>query len=105
MKTELAIKRTFPETMLACRGRLNVTQTEDAMTVTLKFKPDVEAGLLAQAQASGMTVEEYILSMVEGVVFPGAQKALSPEERAAVFEVRRQAFRERFRRTDLSRCR
>ena len=56
------------------------------MTVTLKFKPELEAGLLAQAQASGMTVEEYLLSMVEGVVFPGAQKALSPEERAAAFE-------------------
>jgi len=56
------------------------------MTVTLKFKPEVEAGLTAQAQASGMTVEEYILSMVDGVVFPPAQKALSPEERAAAFE-------------------
>jgi len=28
------------------------------MTVTLKFKPEVEAGLLAQAQANGMSVEE-----------------------------------------------
>jgi hypothetical protein len=56
------------------------------MTVTLKFKPEVEAGLLAQAQASGMTVEEYILSMVEGAVFPENQKTLSPEERAAAFE-------------------
>jgi hypothetical protein len=56
------------------------------MTVTLKFKPEVEAGLLAQAQASGMTVEEYILSMVEGAVFLENQKTLSPEERAAAFE-------------------
>jgi hypothetical protein len=56
------------------------------MTVTLKFKPEVGAGLLAQAQASGMTVEEYIFSMGEGVVFPAAQNALSPEERAAAFE-------------------
>ena len=45
------------------------------MTVTLNFKPDIEAGLLAQAQASGMTVEEYLLSMVEGVVLPATQKA------------------------------
>jgi hypothetical protein len=56
------------------------------MTVTLSFKPEVEAVLTAQAQASGMTVEEYLLSMVEGVVFPAGQKTLSPEERAAAFE-------------------
>jgi hypothetical protein len=34
------------------------------MTVTLKFEPEVEAGLLAQAQASGMSVGEYALSRV-----------------------------------------
>jgi hypothetical protein len=56
------------------------------VTVTLNFKPDIEAGLLAQAQASGMTVEEYLLSMVEGVVLPATQKARSPEQRAAAFE-------------------
>jgi len=56
------------------------------MTVTLNFKPEVEAGLLAQAQASGMTVEEYLLSMIEGVVFPATQKTVSPEQRAAAFE-------------------
>ena len=56
------------------------------MTVTLNFKPEVEAGLVAQARASGMTVEEYLLSMVEGIVFPATQKALSPEQRAAAFE-------------------
>jgi hypothetical protein len=58
------------------------------VTVTLNFKPDIEAGLLAQAQASGMTVEEYLLSMVEGVVLPATQKARSPEQRAAAFEAR-----------------
>jgi hypothetical protein len=56
------------------------------MTVTLNFKPEVEAELLAQAQASGMTVEEYLLSMVEGVVLPATQKTLSPEKRATAFE-------------------
>ena len=56
------------------------------MTVTLNFKPDVEAGLLAQAQASGMTVEEYLLSMVEGAVAPATRKTRSPEQRAAAFE-------------------
>jgi hypothetical protein len=56
------------------------------MTVTLSFKPEIEAGLLAQARTSGMTVEEYLLSMVEGVVLPGTESALSPEQRAAAFE-------------------
>ena len=56
------------------------------MTVTLNLKPEVEAGLLAQAQAGGMTVEEYLLSVVEGAVLPATQKTLSAEERAAAFE-------------------
>lgn len=56
------------------------------MTVTLTFKPEVEAGLLAQAQASGTTVEEYLLSMVEGAVLPATPQSLSPEQRAAAFE-------------------
>ena len=56
------------------------------MTVTLKFKPEVEAGLLAQAHANGMSVEEYVLSVVEGTVLPAVKNRLSPEERAAAFE-------------------
>jgi hypothetical protein len=56
------------------------------MTVTLNLKPELEAGLLAQAQASGMSVEEYVLSVVEGVVFATAPIKLSPEERAKAFE-------------------
>ena len=56
------------------------------MTVTLNFKPEVEAGLLAQAQASGMSVEEYVLRVVEGTVLPAAKNRLSLEERAAAFE-------------------
>jgi hypothetical protein len=56
------------------------------MTVTLNLKPELEAGLFAQAEASGMTVEEYLLSVVEGAVLPTMRKTLSPEERAAAFE-------------------
>lgn len=33
-----------------------------------------------------MTVEEYLLSMVEGVALPAARNALSAEQRAAAFE-------------------
>jgi len=56
------------------------------MTVTLKFKPEVEAGLVAQAQANGMSVEEYVLSVVEGAVLPAVKNRLSPQEQAAAFE-------------------
>lgn len=56
------------------------------MTVTLKFNPEVEAGLLAQAQASGMSVEQYVVAVVEGTVLPTIMSRLSPEERAAAFE-------------------
>ena len=56
------------------------------MTVTLNLRHEIEAGLLAQAQASGMTVEEYLLSVVESAVLPMAQQALSNEERATAFE-------------------
>ena len=56
------------------------------ITVTLKFKPEVEAGLLAQAQASGMSVEQYVVAVVEGTVFSAVKNQRSPEERAAAFE-------------------
>lgn len=56
------------------------------MTVTLNLKPEVEAGLLAQAQANGMTLEEYLLSMVEGAALSAIQKTASAEDRAAAFE-------------------
>src|SRR5664279_3734672 len=37
-----------------------------SVTVTLNLRPEVEAGLIAQAEAHGVTLEEYLLSMVEG---------------------------------------
>jgi hypothetical protein len=55
------------------------------MTVTLHLKAELEAGLLAQAQARGTSVEEYLVSMLEGVVQPTAEP-LTFEERAAAFE-------------------
>jgi hypothetical protein len=44
------------------------------MTVTLNLKPEVEAGLAVRAQAGGMTMEQYLLSVVEGAVFPAIQQ-------------------------------
>ena len=56
------------------------------MTVTLNLTPEVETGLLAQAQANGMSLEEYLLSMIEGAALLATQKTSSPDERAAAFE-------------------
>jgi hypothetical protein len=66
--------------------RRRTLRKEEAMTVTLNFKPEIEAGLFAQAEASGMTVEGDVVSMVQGAVLPETQKTLSPEQRAAAFE-------------------
>ncbi|MGB2623593.1 MAG: hypothetical protein WA857_12545 [Candidatus Acidiferrum sp.] len=56
------------------------------MTVTLKIKPEFEAGLLAQAEARGMTLEEYLQSVVEGALVPSDPRGATAEERAAAFE-------------------
>jgi len=54
--------------------------------VTLNLKPEVEAGLLAQAEGTGMSLEEYLVSMVEGVILLAKPRISSPEQRAAAFE-------------------
>ncbi|HWC98565.1 MAG TPA: hypothetical protein VG456_17515 [Candidatus Sulfopaludibacter sp.] len=56
------------------------------MTVTIDIKPETQAGLLALAHAAGMSVEEYLLAMVEGTVVSRSPKTLRPDERAAAFE-------------------
>ena len=38
--------------------------------ITLHFNPEIETGLLAQAQASGMSVEQYLLSRAPIVLIP-----------------------------------
>ena len=43
------------------------------MSLTLHWKPDVEAGLMARAQASGMALEDYLLSLVAEAPLPSSQ--------------------------------
>jgi len=47
------------------------------MTVTLTFKPEIEAGLLAKAQAKGMALEDYVQSIVEQEALPSIQRVAS----------------------------
>jgi len=55
------------------------------MTVTLDLKPEITAGLLALADGSGMSLEDYLLAMVEGTVLTRSSQTLSPQEKAAAW--------------------
>lgn len=52
------------------------------MTVTIKLPPEIEAGLLAQAQAQGLDISGYIEKLVRGqvTVRENGTSDLSPEE-------------------------
>ena len=56
------------------------------MSVVLDLTPEVEAQLSAQARANGMTLEEYLLSILEGAAISITQTTLSPEQRATAYE-------------------
>jgi hypothetical protein len=45
------------------------------VTITITFKPEVEAGLLAKAQARGMDLQEYVQAVVEHEVMPPSEEA------------------------------
>ncbi len=61
------------------------------MSVTLNLKPEVESDLLARARASGMPLEQYLLSLVESAARPAARNADAAEQPARVEAVRRMA--------------
>jgi hypothetical protein len=47
------------------------------MTLTLHLKPELEAGLIAQAQANGMDLEHHVLSLVERALPSGVLQSYS----------------------------
>lgn len=53
------------------------------MSITLQLRPELEAGL--QAQASGMSLSEYLTAMVENVL-PAQAKLQDGERRAKAYE-------------------
>jgi hypothetical protein len=59
------------------------------MTVTLHLKPEVEAGLIARAQASGMDLEEYLLALVEEAALSAGGKMATAEREERAEAVRR----------------
>lgn len=59
------------------------------MSVTLHLKPEVEAGLSAQAQASGMDLEGYLLTLAEEAALPSAGRESAAERNQRAEAVRR----------------
>jgi hypothetical protein len=59
------------------------------MTVTLHLKPEVEAGLMSEAQASGMSLEEYLLALVEEAALSPSGKISTAEREDRAEAVRR----------------
>lgn len=56
------------------------------MTVKLQLKPDVEAGLLAQAQARGLSLEAYLEQVLQERSRSLAPQSPDAAERAGLFE-------------------
>ena len=46
------------------------------MTVTIELPPDIEEGLLAQAQAQGLGVSDYVQNLVRGHVLAREDAAM-----------------------------
>jgi hypothetical protein len=69
-------------------GEIDVKLEEEssAMTVTLNLKPEVEAGLSAHAQATGMTLEDYLQRLVEKDLFADTVEGGSAEGSGMVWE-------------------
>jgi hypothetical protein len=55
------------------------------MTVTIQLSPDIEAGLVVQAQAQGLPLQAYLEEVLRKQVPPQSYAGLSPAERAAAW--------------------
>ena len=63
------------------------------MTVKLELTPDIEAGLMAQAQASGLSLEAYLEKMLREQGESAATPTLAPaEEWTRTFETWADSF-------------
>lgn len=56
------------------------------MTVTLNLKPEIEAGLLAQARATGVSLENYLQQLVEKQLSSDPSEAKPSAESGMVWE-------------------
>lgn len=66
-------------TSAACRGVIiGAANTVFVMTFKLELTPEAEAGLLAQAQARGLSLETYVTELLQRVAAP--RKAFANEK-------------------------
>ena len=58
------------------------------MSIRLSFEPEIEAGLLAQAEAQGLTLEKYLERILRDMSATRSAdtQSMSPEQRAQAFE-------------------
>jgi hypothetical protein len=56
------------------------------MIVTLDLAPEVETRIVAQASAQGLSVEAYLLSIIEAAAIPAASDNVTPEEFEAAMD-------------------
>jgi hypothetical protein len=69
-----------------------------ALSVTLTFKPEIEAELLAGAQARGMALQDYLQSIVEREALPLGPQTIAPDVEKREDAVRRMVeFGEKYR--------
>ena len=55
------------------------------MTVTIELPPEIEAGLVAQAEAQGLPLPQYVEHLLKEQFASYADPDLSPAERAAAW--------------------
>jgi len=55
------------------------------MTVTIELPPEIEAGLLAQAEARGLPLPQYVQHLLREQFPAGAGAPSSPNERGAAW--------------------
>ena len=74
--TPLGLQNLWPHASLALKDSEDGNRDDD-------LEPEIQTGLLAMAEATGMSPEQYIATMVENTVRP--RSLMNPGERAAAW--------------------
>jgi hypothetical protein len=70
----------FPSLPTSEYPKIEIVNSRYSMTLTINLKPETEAGLAAQARARGVSVAEYVGTLLEQLTESGPQ--MTPEQRA-----------------------
>ena len=61
------------------------SRTDTPMTITIELPPEIEAGLLAEAETEGLPLPQYVQRLLLNHFPLGASTAMSPQDRAAAW--------------------